>query len=89
MRGGTTQPILSEDLWGTGGLRFNSCHVAVHRNRLDSATGLWSTGRVNACDGWGMAGLALTCLPSAEDLASTWRYPMLEAVPGKTGRTEF
>ena len=56
---------------GTGGLRFNSCHVAVHRNRLDSATGLWSTGRVNACDGWGMAGLALTCLPSAEDLAST------------------
>ena len=50
---------------------FNRCHVAVHRNRLDSATGLWSTGRVNACDGWGMAGLALTCLPLAEDLAST------------------
>ena len=24
-----------------------------------------------------MAGLALTCLPLAEDLASTWRYPIM------------
>ena len=50
-----------------------------------SYTGLFhstGTGRVNACDGWGMAGL-LTCLPLAEDLAYSG---MLEAVPGKTGR---
>ena len=82
MRGGTTQPTLSEDLWAraASGLIVVMWRCTV--TGLDSATGLWSTGRVNACDGWGMAGLALTCLPLAEDLASTWRYPMLEAVPG-------
>ena len=38
---------------------------------------------------WGMAGSTLSCLSQAEGLISTWRCPMLEAVPGKTGRTEF
>ena len=54
-----------------------------------SGIGYWLTDGVNACGRRGMAGSALTCLPQAEDSISTLRCPMLEAVPGKTGRTEF
>ena len=64
MRGGTTQPILSEDLWARAASGLNSCHVSVSIAGLDWFNRLVVYGQGNRLRrmGYGWANLNLSAV---------------------------
>ena len=85
--GGTTQPTLSEDLWvrvATSPASWCRCSETDVEWRQPVAYGQGKR-LLRTEYGW----VSLNLLQHAEGPISTLRCPMLEAVPGKTGRTEF
>ena len=73
MRGGTTQPVILKGPLRTGGLRFNSCHVAGTETRFGNRLVVYGQGtrRLRRMKGYGWASKNLSGRLVAEDLAST------------------
>ena len=64
MRGGTTQPILSEDLWARAASGLNSCHVSVFncRSRFGNRLVVYGQGKRLRRMGYGWASLNLSAV---------------------------